>query len=621
MALFCMKKFKRHCSGRFQLSLLFALSFFIFSSCSSLKKRCWKQGYIKHDTTYFPPPQLDFLPSGYQARLAIPDEDNMRIWVKGNDKDNHVQLFNFADRALAEPIQLPTPFYTAIINAPLDTDSVIVKFGSYTNGHFRSEKEKVIYTAKAKSRDSRFSFLFYGCFQPFHVNDKGAPLLLHEPSNPLNYEMRQLFEDIALEKELQYYPAGKDSTEKGNLQSNPLLVAGTGDQVYVDAGYESKDFKQHALSGWAHSCKDPYPLLDKLAYLNHLDRCYRNFYSFRFYDKAFAHLPSLNVWDDHEIRDGWGSHGDEYNKKTGKMADDLQPYFNLAKRAYIEHQYAIGTKAETDELISGNKSLEQTVDINGVPVFAFDLRSHRDIHRSRAVNESQMEAFKNWCNTIEEGKEAIIISSMPFFYKPNKPFNLLGRIFKPELRDDINDGWYSKFNRRQRNEILQEIINMRNRNVRPIIISGDVHLGGMISAWYKKPDSSRQRLCYEFIFSGLSHESLGEERSGYKIRFRRRSDGKRVNDPTFPVGQYQVDYIYEYTNGRLNFGGIQFEEGEKTVASLFMVGENEDFLTKRELVLEWDETFEEYLDKAQLIKKSSYAPPELTIHKIVRYNN
>jgi hypothetical protein len=604
------------------LFFIFALSAFIFSSCSSLKMRCWREGYVQHDTTYFPAPQLDFSPSPYQARLAIPDNNSqIRIWVKGNQENRYVQLFDPGNLALGEPVQLVPPFYTATINAPIHADSIVVKFGNQEDNLKDSNNKKVIHTAKIKAKEPAFSFLFYGCFQPFHVGDDGNPLLLHNASNPLNYQMRQLFEDVGLEKELKFYPAGRDTLITGTMLSNPLLVIGTGDQVYVDAGYETRDFRDHALTGWAHSCKDPYPLLDNFSYLNHLDRCYRNFYSFRFYDKVFARLPSLNVWDDHEIRDGWGSHGDEYILKTGKMAGDLRPYFNFAKQAYIEHQYALGTKADTDELISGNKSLEQKIEINGVPIFAFDLRSHRDIHRNRVLDEGQMEAFRDWCQKVEEEKEVMIISSMPFFYKPNKPFNLLGRIFKPGLRDDINDGWYSKYNRGQRNEILQEIIKLRNRNVQPIIISGDAHMGGMISAWYKKPDSSRQRLCYEFIFSGLSHESLGEERSGYKITFRRRSDGRRVNDPTFPIGEYHVDYIYEFIEGRLNFGGIQFEEGKKTIASLFIVGDDEDFLTERELVLEWDENFEEYLDQAQLIKRSSYAPPELTIHKIVRYEN
>jgi hypothetical protein len=39
------------------------------------------------------------------------------------------------------------------------------------------------------------------------------------------------------------------------------------------------------------------------------------------------------MWDDHEIRDGWGSHRD-----SGSVADTMANYFRIARHAFIANQ-------------------------------------------------------------------------------------------------------------------------------------------------------------------------------------------------------------------------------------------------------------------------------------------
>lgn len=596
------------------------------TSCGILPgKGCWITGSVQKDSAYFPEPLLDYNPQDFDARLSIPDENNqVKIWVKGSEKNNFVQLFQEDNRSISEKIKLEPPFFTGSFTLKETTGkAVFVKFGnSRSNNIAGSSNEKIIKLHKIQDSgtiDNAFSFIVYGCFQPFHVKEDGKPYLLHNEDNPLNYEMRQLFKDIGLSNSINHYPSGEDSLTSKEMIKNPVLVIGTGDQIYVDAGYEAPDFEDHALSAWAHSCKDPYPLLNTEDYLDHLDKSYRNFYSFECFNEVLSTLPSISVWDDHEIRDGWGSHGDEYSKKTGAMSPYLKPYFEISKAAFISHQLMeIENEEKKATLVNDNRSLEQQYNYKGVPVFSFDLRSHRNIYEDKVISEDQLETFRNWCRDIKDSSEVIIISSIPFFYKPFMPLKLLGRIFQPALRDDINDGWYSKYNQGQRNEIIQEIIDLRNRNIKPIILSGDAHLGGMISAWFDSPEGERKRLCYEFIFSGLSHESLGEERKAYEIRLRKRTEGKKKNDPTFSVGDYQIQYIYEYTQGRLNFGALEFNTDKATTASLFTVGDDENFFAEIKLPLNWEETFDEYLERAEMIEKYTYLPPVLTKNRIPR---
>ncbi|MGK7388791.1 MAG: hypothetical protein ACNS60_00505 [Candidatus Cyclobacteriaceae bacterium M2_1C_046] len=613
--------------NRFKPATLSIFFLLILTTCGIIfpNNGCWKTGAVQKDSTYFPDPKLDYNPTGYQARLAMPENEKLiNIWIKGDINNIKAQIYNHHNNSITEVIELSPPYYTAKVAIdPEESDSISIKFGTSSDNDLQqSSKERVLSLRKIKAIneiDSVFSFMIYGCFQPFHVGKEGEPMLLHNESNPLNYEMRQLFNDVGMERPIDYYPSGKDSLNNDIMVENPVVLIGTGDQIYVDPGYEASDFSEHAMSAWAHDCKDPYALLDVESYKNHIDRSYRNFYAFKCFEEIQATIPSISVWDDHEIRDGWGSHGDEYSEDTGEMSNYLKPYFNISKSAYITHQLMLDPKSkELADLIEENESLEQVYEIKGIPLFAFDLRSNRNIYKDQAVNEDQLNSFKEWCKELKNGSEVIIISSIPFFYKPHFSLKLLARLLQPALRDDINDGWYSKYNEGQRNQIVNEIISLRNRDIKPIILAGDAHLGVMTSIWYNAPDDQKKRLCYELIYSGLSHESLGEERNGFKISLQKRPEGNEKNDPTFPVGDYQIHYIHEYLQGRLNFGALEFNLTKPTTASLFIVGDEEEYFTKQKMELNWEETFEEYLDRAESIDKYTYKPPVLSLDKIQR---
>lgn len=532
-----------------------------------------------------------------QAKIAFPiHSDSSRVWIKGSKRYELVQFFA-EEEPITKQLILQPPFFTKIASFPSNYKQVEIKF-------IDKENNQEILTAYPKSKESlsnvneNFSLLFYGCFQPFKV-ENGKGTVLHS-DNKLNYVIRQTFKAVANSHKFKYYPYSSNDSLYDELIHNPKAILGTGDQIYTDAGYGTVEFKDHPLSAWAHRCADPYPLFGIDKYESHLNKCYKHFNSFDCFSNIFSKLPSLSVWDDHEIRDGWGSHGDEY-KTNGEISDSLKPYYNLSRKAYIDHQLATGPK-EIDGLSSiANKSLEQITSINGIDVFAFDLRSNRNSCENQVIDTTQMTTFKNWCTQLVDGKEAIIISSIPLFYEANKVSLAITKgLYQGELRDDIIDSWGSKYNKKQRDDIIRELINLRKRNVKPIIISGDVHVGGMISTYYYNEETKEsETLCYEFIFSGLSHEKLGEGRKGtarISSGLQHHAERVRSTDGTFYVDGNGVFPVYEFTRGRLNFGGLEFTKGEKTKASLFVIGDKNLRVIERELVLNWDRTLSEYWD-------------------------
>ncbi len=553
---------------------------------------------IRNDYTNFPENHfLDYEFNSQQVKICVPKSENqIRFWVKSDSTKPSVSVYSFNGEQLIDNVKLKKPFYTQVFELNESQDSLRIEF--------KGESDDIVTrkvfpkTTSFYEKDESFSIIFYGCFQPFTVESQKSTIL-HDDKNPFNYYFRQGFQNIANSKKLNYSPRN-EKERVGIILKNPKLIIGTGDQFYSDAGYLESSLKNHPLSAWGHTCNNPYPLLDSASFEKHLHNGYTSFYSFSNFRNVFSRLPSINVWDDHEIRDGWGSHGDEYI--NGKLNDSLKPYYLLARKAFVEHQLATGPIKISDNLIEENKSLHQELKIKNVQIFAFDLRSNRNICENRVISDSQMKDFKKWSKSVKENSEVLIISSMPLFYKSNLVAEGLAKklVDRGELRDDFNDSWFSEPNVEQRNQIIAELIKMRNRDIKPIIISGDAHVGAMMSIWFKKSGENskdNKRLAYEFIFSGLSHEKLGENRNAFQANLQKRSELIRVKDPTQTLENFDVYPIYEFTRAKLNFGGIQFENGKKTVVSLFINGDNEKNIIQRYLSLDWTENYNEYLSK------------------------
>lgn len=586
--------------------------FFLSIPLKGQNKNC-KEEIIKNSETNFPKNKiLDYEVLDFQVKVGFPlDIKYNRIWVKGSKESNFVQIFSPDDGELSEIKQLHPPFYTDIIKINSAFSEVQVKFSNKNTELKKAVKKTIVYPKGIdymEMQENKFSMLFYGCFQPFTIskNPKGDMYSeLFQDDNNFNYLMRKTLNAISEEQVFNFntYSNGKVKNFTEVLLKNPKVLIGTGDQIYTDAGYNEKEYKNHPLSAWAHKCMDPYPLLDIVEYTNHLNRCYTHFNSFTCFKNIYSKLPSVNIWDDHEIRDGWGSHGDEYTEQ-GKLSDSLKQYYSSSRSAFIEHQLNSGPNELNNKSIDTNSSLEQKFTINGIQVFAFDLRSNRNSNNNIVISKSQLKNFKDWCNQIKKDDEVVILSSIPMFYESNKVAIALGKKIKDgELKDDIIDSWASENNKKQRNEIIKELIKLRNRNIKPIIVSGDVHIGGMISIWYKDEKSNvNKKLCYEFIFSGLSHESLGKARKqNISSTIQHRSEKNRVSDTSFSIDEFTIYPVYEFTRGRLNFGGLEFSLNQKTntKASLFIIGDRGKNIIERELELDWDIEFDNYWKKAK----------------------
>ena len=565
------------------------------------------------------------------ARVAFPTKGNNRIWVKGSAEYPKGNIRDTSNVIIKE-FSLQPPFYTSVID--IQSNIVTVEFCG-------ANKECIVYgelypgTYNAVSKDN-FSILLYGCMEPFNIayKDDGTPITeIFEGEKNSSFKLRTLFKNVSMGNPIQFedsikvkqkyqFNGTKDSIL---LKGAPKLIITTGDQVYVDAGYGEKMKKDviHPLSAW-ETKRRPLPFNNsETHYIQYLNKLYNASYSFNEIEAAHSKLPTLSTIDDHELRDGWGSQKDEY--ENGVMNPFLENHYKLGKQAFLEHQLLLSNKSSENvrDLLEGNKSMEYAFEVNGKKGYVFDLRSSRNINTNQVLGEKQWDDFENWLNKLERDQEIILITSIPLTLRPLKFIEDVAKLFKPELRDDVRDGWSSKHNIAERNRLIALLVKHRiERDIKPIFVSGDVHKSALIEIWVdtnvkrnsKHDIAETMILGYEVVASGISHEFIktGISKSIFKLL------------ESQNIGDGFIDFKYEGNRASLypmvrksivaqNFGAIEFEKNKKTKIHTFIYNQSNDKLEQHFLELDFDKKLpdDDYyrIVKTATKEKRSFSPP------------
>lgn len=272
-----------------------------------------------------------------------------------------------------------------------------------------------------------------------------------------------------------------------------LLLHG-GDQVYAD-----EVTKGHPLSeGWP----DDVPVAatkDALGEMRrHLREAFLHRYCVTYAGEGFAHLaarvPSLMMWDDHDICDGWGSLGRVEKTAAGEAL------FACAREAFLLYQNA-ATEADVPELFAdpSGTSLSWRHDLPGVSVIAPDLRSERT--RERIMGPKGWEAFGRACDALEP--RVVMVSSVPLL---GPRLSLIERAMRITRRmekyeDDLRDQWQSYAHRSEWQRMLRSVLALEDAGHRVTVLSGEIHLA--TRGELRNGDAPVHKL----VASGISHRA------------------------------------------------------------------------------------------------------------------
>lgn len=209
-----------------------------------------------------------------------------------------------------------------------------------------------------------------------------------------------------------------------------------------------------------------------------------------------ASIPSLMMWDDHDIIDGWGSHPEDRHGSPVHQAiwSAARENFALFQLAAAPGDLPVGF----GDSRGGHFGWARRV--GGVGVLAPDLRSGRD--RRRVMDEAGWRAFLDSLRGMADCRHVLLLSSVPLV---NVQLDLLERLFsivpgQQEWQDDLVDQWPSLAHRAEWIRMLRALLGFSaERHVPVTSLSGEIHLGSLGSI-----EGEGTRI-YQLTSSGVVH--------------------------------------------------------------------------------------------------------------------
>ncbi|KAG8163553.1 hypothetical protein KVR01_006850 [Diaporthe batatas] len=306
-----------------------------------------------------------------------------------------------------------------------------------------------------------------------------------------------------------------------NHQSRPFhVMIGGGDQLYCDSVMRKTELFQEWLMirNPLHKHNAPFTpgMQDELEEF-YLER-YSMWFSQGLFGLANSQIPMVNMYDDHDIIDGFGSYPHHF--MSSPVFSGLG---NVAFKYYMlfQHQSIVDETEETEPswamgVRPGPYIQEQSRSLflrlgAKIALLAVDCRTER--MRDQVVREDTWDKLMDRCySEIVKGKteHLLVLLGVPIAYprlvwleniltsRLLDPIKALGKtglfsnVFNKfdggvEVLDDLDDHWTAKNHKDERKTIIEDLQDLAaDRSVRITILGGDVHLAA-IGQFYSNP--------------------------------------------------------------------------------------------------------------------------------------
>lgn len=399
-------------------------------------------------------------------------EKEARIWIKAQpNSDLVMELVPPSGESVTKTIQTSEDGIGIAEFSGLSPDTRY----SYSLRHRSGERllkeidEPGFFTFPSPGEDCDLTFAFYSCHNPKFVSGT-------EGAKPDSMQMW---------KEL-----GNLCRPSLNTQSSeePRFLLAIGDQIYADELWKRRNRRKYARASHQEIVEAYSGVYDK-------------FLGLRQIQAVSSRCPIFMTWDDHEIRDGWGSHGDEHTAA-------LQRMFQAAKEAYVKYQLSHNPHI----LQFGQRYYGFRYGRIGFVVL--DLRGYRSAKESELLGSEQWEWLDNWLqNEAPHCRVVFVVCSVPFIHLTHQVTKLrskwLAKIFMKifGLADDFVDQWNSEPFIKEAQQLAEVLFELANeKGVRFVLLGGDVHVATFaVLRSYRKADEFHP-LIYQLTSSPISNK-------------------------------------------------------------------------------------------------------------------
>jgi hypothetical protein len=294
-----------------------------------------------------------------------------------------------------------------------------------------------------------------------------------------------------------------------------------GDQIYADSLWGV------SYSGDAHRLQ---------AFENrYLESWYRSAIQ-----SAMSIGPTYMIWDDHDIRDDWGS-----------LATDTVPpssdMFRAALETYQRYQNAHNPPGYGGKVHYG-------VQLGPLSFYFLDLRGARKAGATWPVmGDGQWADFEAWLGT-QQCEVLFVVASVPFAHIGGAGL-VYAKQMGLELGFDTLDHWNHPNNRHELKRMLDRLFawqNVPGSNRQVVVVSGDVHVATVGTIFHPEP-LTRNRI-YQLTSSAIANQVDGGWRDLVPQVYRSLVTGKI----DLGSGYYSLNDV---CSTRPNFGEVGVHRG------------------------------------------------------------
>lgn len=291
---------------------------------------------------------------------------------------------------------------------------------------------------------------------------------------------------------------------------NALIMGG--DQVYADPIWEGCP----AIKAWVET---PFEMRKQqrfsAAMATQVKRFYFNLYRNRWHqpeiERMLSSVPTVMMWDDHDIFDGWGS----YNPGIQNCAV-YQGIFDIARNHFAVFQQQVDPRAPENHpsKVAGQRTFTLTFNLGDYAVLAIDARSERT--QSQVLARATWDEIWAWTAQFRAAavrpKHLLVVIAVPVLHAD---FGLIETLMgwlpgEQELEDDLRDHWQSPGHRKERLRLIHRLLDlMESTKIRVTILSGDVHVAclGVIKSERSSMPGSRSSVINQLTSSGIVHQA------------------------------------------------------------------------------------------------------------------
>jgi hypothetical protein len=329
----------------------------------------------------------------------------------------------------------------------------------------------------------------------------------HSPRDAQRYGARRNERWQHLLKNHRHRLTDKTRASDGERPAHLLLMGG--DQVYADSIWSDRR-EASAFVDWNDAGQNEKTKFGSLM-ANQAERFYLSLYLRRWTEsepaEAFASIPSLMMWDDHDIFDGWGSF-----PPARHNCPVYQGIFQTAAKYFRLFQQHSNSLAAVPGLIKQPTGSDQHhsfgFNLGPVAIVAPDLRGSRT--STEILGRENLDAVLAWIDALGASepppKHLIVMLSLPIMY-PSFALLETGLHWFPgnqDLEDDVRDHWTSPRHREERIRLIQRLLKFSDKTKCQVtVVSGDVHVGAASTITANAGNGQATTVIHQLISSAM----------------------------------------------------------------------------------------------------------------------